>query len=230
MPAKFPAIPFYRPSISAESIREVVKALRSGWLTTGKYAQEFEQRFAAYTRAKYALALNSGTAALHLALDAVGLKAGEEVILPTNTFAASAEVVEYFNAKPVLCDVRPDTQNIDENKIERLVSRRTRAIMPVHFGGHPCEMDTIMRIARKHRLAVIEDAAHCTPAYYGRRPIGSIGDITCFSFYANKCITTGEGGMAVTDNKRWFERMKMMSLHGLSHDAWNRYDKKGSWY
>jgi len=223
-------IPFYRPVISEKSVKAVAKVMRSGWLTTGKYAQEFEKRFAAYVGGKYALALNSGTAALHLALDAIGLKAGEEVILPTTTFAASAEVVEYFNAKPVLCDVRRDTQNIDETKIERLITKRTRAIMPVHFGGHPCEMNAVMRIARKHRLVVIEDAAHCTPAYYRKRPVGSIGHITCFSFYANKCITTGEGGMAVTENRRWFERMKMMSLHGLSRDAWSRYDKKGSWY
>ncbi len=224
------SIPFYRPSISTKSIKAVVDVMRSGWLTTGKNAIEFEKRFAEYTGSTYALALNSGTAALHLALDAIGLKADDEVILPTTTFAASAEVVEYFNARPVLCDVRRDTQNIDEKKIEALITRKTRAIMPVHFGGHPCEMDSIMKIARKHRLKIIEDAAHCTPAYYKNRPIGSIGDITCFSFYANKCITTGEGGMAVTENKKYFERMKMMSLHGLSKDAWNRYDKKGGWY
>lgn len=223
-------IPFFKPEISSKSFRAVLAVMRSGWLTTGKNALAFESDFAKYVGAKYGLALNSGTAALHLALDAIGLKAGDEVILPTTTFAASAEVVEYFNARPVLCDVRHDTQNIDETKIESLITKRTKAIMPVHFGGHPCEMDAIMRLAKKHKLMVVEDAAHCTPAYYKKRPIGSIGHITCFSFYANKCITTGEGGMAVTDNPRYLERMKMMSLHGLSRDAWNRYDKKGSWY
>ncbi|MFH0920146.1 MAG: DegT/DnrJ/EryC1/StrS family aminotransferase [Fibrobacterota bacterium] len=223
-------IPFFKPLISEAAIRDVERVMRSGWLTTGRYAKEFETAFAKYVKADYALALNSCTAALHLALDAIGLKQGEEVLLPTNTFAASAEVVEYFNAKPVLCDVRRDTQNIDEKKIERLLTRRTRAIMPVHFGGHPCEMDAILKIARKHTLYVIEDAAHCTPAYFKGKPIGTFGDITCFSFYANKCITTGEGGMAITDNRKYHERMKMMSLHGLSKDAWNRYDKRGSWY
>jgi perosamine synthetase len=204
--------------------------MESGWLTTGPRVREFEAAFAKYVRARHALALNSGTAALHLALDAIGLEKGDEVILPATTFAASAEVVEYFNARPVLCDIRFDTQNIDEKLIGRLVTRRTKAIMPVHFGGHPCEMGPILALAKKRGLRVIEDAAHCTPAYYCGRPVGSLGHITCFSFYANKCITTGEGGMAVTDNRRWFDRMKMMSLHGLSRDAWNRYDKKGGWY
>ncbi|OGS35948.1 MAG: hypothetical protein A2293_07785 [Elusimicrobia bacterium RIFOXYB2_FULL_49_7] len=223
-------IPFYKPAISERSIAEVVKVMRSGWLTTGAYAANFEKEFAASVKGRFGLALNSATAALHLALDAIGLKAGEEVILPTTTFAASAEVVEYFNAKPVLCDIRYDTQNIDEKKIEKRITRKTRAIMPVHFGGHPCEMNAILKIAKRHKLKVIEDAAHCTPAYYRKRPIGSFSDITCFSFYANKCITTGEGGMAVTDNGDYLARMRMMSLHGLSKDAWNRYDKRGSWY
>lgn len=223
-------IPFFRPEISKKSIREVVKVMESGWLTTGPRVREFEAAFSKYVKNRFSLALNSGTAALHLALDAIGLKAGDEVILPATTFAASAEVVEYFNARPVFCDIRYDTQNIDEKKIERLITKRTRAIMPVHFGGHPCEMNAILAVARKRGLRVIEDAAHCTPAYYRGRPVGSLGHITCFSFYANKCITTGEGGMAVTHSRAWHERMRMMSLHGLSRDAWNRYDKKGGWY
>ncbi|MBL8026969.1 MAG: DegT/DnrJ/EryC1/StrS family aminotransferase [Fibrobacteres bacterium] len=223
-------IPFFKPVISKKSIAAVTKVMESGWLTSGKHCIEFQDSFAKYTGAKYALALNSCTAALHLALDAIGLKAGDEVIIPVNTFTATGEVVEYFKAKPVLCDVRKDTQNINEKLIESKITKKTKAIIPVHYSGLPCEMDTIMKIARKHGLKVIEDAAHVTPAFYKNRPIGSIGDITCFSFYANKCITTGEGGMAVTDNKAWFDRMKMMSLHGMSKDAWNRYDKKGSWY
>jgi perosamine synthetase len=223
-------IPFFKPVISKRSIKAVTAVMESGWLTSGKHCQEFQTNFAKYVDANYALALNSCTAALHLALDAIGLKRGDEVIIPVNTFAATGEVVEYFGAKPVLCDVRKDTQNINEKLIESKISKKTKAIIPVHYSGHPCEMDTIMKIARKHKLKVIEDAAHVTPAYYKKRVIGSIADITCFSFYANKCITTGEGGMAVTDNKAWYDRMRMMSLHGMSKDAWNRYDKKGSWY
>ncbi len=224
------SIPFYKPLISRKSISAAVSVMKSGWLTTGKWCADFQHKFAEYTGAQYALAVNSCTAALHLALEAVGIKEGDEVIIPVNTFTATGEVIEYFRARTILCDVRPDTQNMDENKIEALITDKTRAIIPVHYAGHPCEMDTIVSIAKKHNLFVIEDAAHVTPAFYKNRPIGSFSDIACFSFYANKCITTGEGGMAVTNNKQWFDRMKMMSLHGLSKDAWNRYDQKGSWY
>lgn len=223
-------VPFFRPSISAKTIQDVSKTIKSGWLTTGPNVKDFEQKFAEYVNAKYALALNSGTAALHLALDAIGLKRGDEVIVPTLTFAATAEVVEYFDAKPVLCDIRSDTKNIDENRIEGLINKNTKAVIPVHYAGHPCEMNKILKIAKKYKIKVIEDAAHCTPAYYKNKPIGSIGHITCFSFYANKCITTGEGGMVVTNNKNYIERMRIMSLHGLSKDAWNRYSCRGNWY
>jgi perosamine synthetase len=138
--------------------------------------------------------------------------------------------VEYFDARPVFCDIRKDTKNINETLIESLITKKTKAIIPVHFAGHPCEMDTIMNVAKKYRLKVIEDAAHCTPAYYKRQSVGTIGDITCFSFYVNKCITTGEGGMAVTNNRRYAEHIKEMSLHGMTKDAWKRYDKHGSWF
>jgi perosamine synthetase len=223
-------LPFHAPSVGDEEIRSVVETLRSGWLTTGAKVSKFEEDFAKYVGSRCALAVNSCTAALHLALDAVGIKEGDEVIVPTMTFAATAEVVLYFRAKPVLVDCEPDTLNIDVEQIERNITRHTKAIIPVHFGGQPCDMDRIVSIARKHDLKVIEDAAHSLPASYKGKMIGTIGDITCFSFYATKTITTGEGGMATTDNPEWSDRMRIMSLHGISKDAWNRYSAEGSWY
>jgi perosamine synthetase len=226
--AKF--IPFHVPQIDEEEIRSVVETLRSGWLTTGLKTKQFEEDFARYLGAKHAVAVNSCTAALHLALDAVGIKEGDEVIVPTMTFTASAEVVLYFKARPVLVDCVAGTFNIDPKEIERAITPRTKAIIPVHFGGQPCDMDAIVDIARRRNLYVIEDAAHALPAQYRGKTVGTIGDITCFSFYATKTITTGEGGMAATDNPEWATRMRMMSLHGISHDAWKRYTKEGSWY
>lgn len=222
-------LPFARPLIEEDDIAEVVDTLRSGWITTGPRVKEFERRFAERIGTKHAIALNSATAALHLAMDAVGLRPGDEVIVPTNTFTASAEVVRYFDAKPVLVDIEPDTLCIDPSKIEAAVTPRTRAIMPVHLGGHPADMDPVMEIARRHDLVVVEDAAHTLPSRYKDREIGTIGDMAAFSFYATKTITTGEGGMLVTDNDTFADRARMMSLHGLSHDAWKRYTAAGSW-
>jgi perosamine synthetase len=223
-------IPFHVPQIGEDEIRSVVEILRSGWLTTGTRAKQFEEDFAHYVGCRYAVAVNSCTAALHLALDAIGIQEGDEVIVPTMTFTATAEVVLYFKAIPVLVDCLPETFNIDPEKIERAITSKTKAIIPVHFGGQPCDMEPILEIARRHHLHVIEDAAHALPAKYFGKKVGTIGDITCFSFYATKTITTGEGGMATTDNPEWASRMKMMSLHGISHDAWKRYTKEGSWY
>jgi dTDP-4-amino-4,6-dideoxygalactose transaminase len=223
-------IPFHKPMIGEDEIRSVVETLRSGWLTTGSKVKRFEEDFARYVGAKHAVAVNSGTAALHLALDAVGIKEGDEVIIPTMTFTATAEVVLYFKAKPVLVDCQRDTFNLDPTQIEAAITPKTRAIIPVHMAGQPCDMDEILSIAKRHDLRVIEDAAHALPAGYHGQAIGTIGDITCFSFYATKTITTGEGGMATTDNSEWAQRMRMMSLHGISHDAWKRYTKEGSWY
>ena len=223
-------IPFHKPAIGEEEVRSVVETLKSGWLTTGSKVKSFEEDFARYVGSKHAIAVNSGTAALHLALDAVGIKEGDEVIVPTMTFTATAEVVLYFKAKPVLVDCERDTLNLDPAKIEAAITPRTKAIVPVHMAGQPCDMDEILKIARKHDLRVIEDAAHALPAGYRGRTVGTIGDITCFSFYATKTITTGEGGMATTENPKWAERMRIMSLHGISHDAWKRYTKEGSWY
>lgn len=223
-------IPFHKPSIGEDEIQAVVETLKSGWLTTGSKVKRFEEDFARYVGSKHAVAVNSGTAALHLALDAVGIKEGDEVIVPTMTFAATAEVVLYFKAKPVLVDCQRDTFNLDPAQIEAVITSRTKAIIPVHMGGQPCDMDEMLNIAKKYHLRIIEDAAHALPASYHGRKVGTIGDITCFSFYATKTITTGEGGMATTDNSEWAQQMRMMSLHGISHDAWKRYTKEGSWY
>ncbi len=223
-------LPFHVPEIGEDEIQSVVATLRSGWLTTGPRVREFEQNFAQRIGARHTVAVNSCTAALHLALEAIGITEGDEVIVPTMTFAATAEVVTYFKARPVLVDCRWDTLNIDVDQIEKAITPSTKAIVPVHFAGQPCAMDRVLEIARLHNLRVIEDAAHAFPARYRGRMIGSLGDITCFSFYASKNITTGEGGMAATQNEKWAERMRMMCLHGMTRDAWNRYISEGSWH
>jgi len=225
-----PKIPFHVPSIGEEEIADVVETLRSGWITTGPKVRQFEEAFAAYIGARHAIAVNSGTAALHLALEAVGVGPGDEVILPTYTFAATGEVVAYLGARPVLADCRSDTFNIDVATIEPLITPKTKAIIPVHIAGQPCDMDPIMDLAKARGLHVIEDAAHALPASYKGKVIGAIGDLTAFSFYATKPITTGEGGMVTTARDDYAARIKQMSLHGLSGDAWNRYSDKGHWY
>jgi dTDP-4-amino-4,6-dideoxygalactose transaminase len=222
-------LPFHVPEIGEEDIAAVAGVLRSGWLTTGPRVKEFEARFARFTGSSNAVAVNSGTAALHLALEAAGVKAGDEVLVPTFTFAATAEVVVQLGAIPVLVDCSPDTLNIDPDAIEKAITARTKAIIPVHFAGHPCDMGAIAQIASARRLTVVEDAAHALPAGWRGRMVGSISDLTCFSFYATKTITTGEGGMITTGNPAWADRMRIMSLHGISRDAWKRYTAEGSW-
>ncbi len=223
-------IPFHRPYIGKEEIKTVTSAIKSGWITMGPKTAEFEEKFKAYTGAKYAIAVNSCTAALHLALEAIGLKEGDEVIVPVMTFTATAEVVCYFKAKPVFVDVEKDTLNINWAKIEEKITSRTKAIITVDYGGQPVDYDEIRKIANRHKLFIIEDAAHTLPSWYKGRKVGTLADITCFSFYATKTLATGEGGMIVTDNARFAERMKVMRLHGMNRDAWKRYDKGGSWY
>lgn len=223
-------LPFALPSITDAEVEAVVTTLRSGWLTTGPRTKQFERSFATHVGATHAVAVNSCTAALHLALDAIGLRAGDEVIVPVTTFTATAEVVRYFDAHPVLVDIDPRTFNIDPVAVERAITPRTRAIIPVHIGGQAADLDAIMDIARSHHLAVIEDAAHALPARYKGRMVGSIADLTAFSFYANKTITTGEGGMLTTENPDYARRAALMSLHGISKDAWKRYTAEGSWY
>jgi dTDP-4-amino-4,6-dideoxygalactose transaminase len=222
-------VPFHRPSLAEEEVSAVSEVVRSGWLTTGPKCIEFEEKFSQGIGVKHAIAVSSCTAALHLALDAVGIREGDEVLVPTLTFAATAEVVAYFKAKPVLVDSEPSFFNMDVRDAGKKVSPRTRAIIPVHFAGLSCDMDAMTRLAQTHRLHVIEDAAHAFPARYHGRWVGTISPITAFSFYATKTITTGEGGMAVTDDDELASRMRIMRLHGMSKDAWKRYTARGNW-
>ena len=221
---------FARPEIDDDEIREVTDALRSGWVTTGPKTRQFEKEFAAAVGAKHAIAVNSCTAAMHLALEAVGVRAGDEVITTPYTFAASAEVIRYFDARPVLVDVDAETLNIRPDLVEAAVTGKTKAIIPVHIAGAAADLDPIVDLARRRDLAVIEDAAHSFPTRYKGRMVGSIGHFTCFSFYATKTITTGEGGMITTDDDALAERCSIMSLHGISKNAWKRYTAEGSWY
>lgn len=223
-------IPFALPDLTRAELDAVLEVLRSSWITTGPRAKEFETRFGAAVGAPHCVAVNSCTAALHLALEAAGVKAGDEVIVPTMTFAASAEVVHYLGAVPVLVDVCGSSHNVDVASIERALTPRTKAIMPVHFGGVPADMDEIAALARSREIAVIADAAHAFPCSYKGRNVGTLADVTCFSFYATKTITTGEGGAVVTARAEWADRMRVMSLHGISRDAWKRYMAEGSWY
>ena len=217
------------PDIQEAEIEEVVDTLRSGWITTGPKTMRFEEQFREYTGAKYAIAVNSCTAALHIALTAVGVGPGDEVITTPLTFCSVANVIIHLGGVPVLADIGED-YNINPEEIERHITARTKAILPVHYSGQPCNMDRIMEIARKHKLVVIEDAAHAAGGMYNDRMIGTIGDVTGFSFYAIKNMTTAEGGMITTEDDHLAQKMRLLSLHGISADAWKRYSKEGSWY
>ena len=208
-------LPFARPDLDEDEIREVTEALRSGWVTTGPKTKQFEREFAAAVGAKHAIAVNSCTAALHLSLEAAGVRAGDEVVTTPYTFAASAEVIRYFDARPVLVDVDAETLNIRPELIEPAITAKTKAIIPVHIAGVAADLDPIVDVARRHGLAVVEDAAHSFPTRYKGRLVGGIGDLSCFSFYATKTITTGEGGMITTDDDVLAERCRIMSLHGI---------------
>ena len=224
-------IPYYKTHTTQEEIDSAISAIKSGWLTMGPKTVEFEEKFKSFIGSSEAVSMNSATAALHLSLKAIGLKRDDEVILPTNTFVATAEVVTYFDAIPVLCDIEETTHNIDVSKIEALITSKTRAIIPVHFAGQPCDMDEIYKIAKQYNLKIIEDAAHAIPSSYKGVKIGALqmSDITCFSFYATKTLSTGEGGMATTNNSAYAKNMKINRLHGISKDAWDRYTIKGAW-
>ena len=229
-PVREDFLPFALPSIGEEEIAEVVDTLRSGWLTVGPKTKAFEEAFAGYVGAPYAVAVNSCTAALHLALLGFHIGPGDEVITTPLTFAATANTIMMTGARPVFVDIDEATYNIDPALIEEAVTKRTKAIIPVHYGGLPADMDPIMKIAERYDLRVIEDAAHAAGAHYGDRRIGNVSEATCFSFYVTKTMTTGEGGMITTPHKDLADRLRMLSLHGLSRDAWNRYSQKGSWY
>lgn len=220
---------FHKTHITEKEVDAATEAIRSGWLTTGPRVQQFEELFKEEVGATHALAVNSATAALHLSLKAIGISSGDEVIIPSNTFISTAEVVTYFNAIPVLCDIEPDTLNMDVSLLESLITPKTKAIIPVHYAGQPCDMDEILAIAKAHNLKVIEDAAHAIPATYKKRSVGTIGDLTCFSFYATKTLACGEGGMVTTENADFAKTVRINRLHGISRDAWDRYTEKGSW-
>jgi dTDP-4-amino-4,6-dideoxygalactose transaminase len=218
---------FGRPQIKDREIREVTATLKSRWLSTGPKVRQFEKAFANYIGSKYAIALNSCTAGLSLALELAGVGKGDEVITSSLSFAATANVIVHRGARPVFADIDPATMNIAPEEIKQRITKRTKAIIPVHMAGRPCRMDQIMAIARKHDLVVIEDAAHAVEARYKGKKVGAIGDMTAFSFYATKNITTGEGGMLTTNKAAWAETARIMSLHGISKSAWTRYTEKG---
>ncbi|AOS82758.1 UDP-4-amino-4,6-dideoxy-N-acetyl-beta-L-altrosamine transaminase [Chlorobaculum limnaeum] len=226
-------LPFALPDIGEEEISEVVDSMRSGWLTTGPKTKQFEEDFATFVGDGVdAIAVNSATSGLHLALEAIGIGNDDEVIVPVYTFTATAEVVRYLGAEPVFVDIDPETFNIDPIKIEASITPKTKAIIPVHFAGCSCDMEEIINIARKHSIKVIEDAAHALPTTSNGKLIGSLqSDVTVFSFYATKTITTGEGGMIVTRNPEIARRCRVMRLHGISRDAFDRYTStKPSWH
>lgn len=232
-PTGRPYLPFARPSITKREKQAVLDVLDSGWLTTGPRTKAFEERFAATVGTRHAIALNSATAALHLALEALGVGPDDEVIVPTWTFAASAEVVAYRGARPVLVDVDPRTLNAVPEAILAAVTPRTRAVVAVHLAGLPVNIERLVELVEPRGVAVVEDAAHAFPSRVGGpegRYAGTFGRAGAFSFYATKTITTGEGGMLVTDDATIADRARLMSLHGISRDAWNRYSASGSWY
>ena len=220
-------IVFGSPYIGQDEIKEMVKTLKSGWIGAGPKVAKFEELVSQYVGAKFGLALNSCTAGLHLSLLVCGIGQGDEVITTPLTFCATVNAIIHSGAKPVFVDVDRETMNIDVKQIEQAITKRTKAIMPVHLAGRPCEMDTIMRIAKKHNIFVIEDAAQALGSEYKGRKIGSIGDLTCFSFYVTKNIITGEGGMVTTNNKNFADKIKIYALHGMSKDAWKRYSDDG---
>ena len=220
------SIPVLKPAIGEEEIKAAAEVLRSGWLGLGPRTEEFERQFAAYIGAPYAVALNSGTAALHLAVEALGIAKGDEVIVTPMTFVSTVHAISYVGAVPIFADIVPDTMNIDIYDIERKITDKTKAIMVVHLAGHPCDMDKINELAGYHGLHVIEDAAHACGAKYKGRYVGSGANLTCFSFHAVKNLTCGEGG-AVTCTNEWYERyFKEMRWVGISKDTWVRSSKE----
>ena len=226
-PVRKDILPIGRPFIGEEEKNEVMDTLNSDWLSKGPKTKQFENDFKKYVKSKYAVAVSSCTAGLHIALTALGIKSGDEVITTPLTFVATGNVILYLGAKPVLVDVKISNFNIDVAQIKSKITKKTRAIMPVHFAGLPCEMSELMNISQSYGIPVVEDAAHAIGAEYHGKKIGSIGDISAFSFYATKNITTGDGGMVTTNNEELAVKMDMLSFFGISSDAWQRYSPKG---
>jgi dTDP-4-amino-4,6-dideoxygalactose transaminase len=223
------SLPFDRPDVGEEEIAAVAEVLRSGWITTGSRAKEFEQRFAEYAGAAHALALTSGTDAMQIALAAWGVGPEDEVITTPLTFCSTLHTIVHVGATPVLADVSPEDYNLDPDRAAEQITSRTAALLPVHLAGLPCRMGALMKLAQEHDLKVLEDAAHAVGARVGGRPVGSLGDATAFSFYATKNLTTAEGGMLTSDDGAFMEQARLWHLHGLSRDAWKRYTAEGAW-
>jgi dTDP-4-amino-4,6-dideoxygalactose transaminase len=226
-------LPFALPLLGDDEITEVTDTLRSGWLTTGSKTAQFEKDFSQFIGADNALAVNSATSGLHLALEAIGVGQGDKVITTPYTFTATAEVIRYLGADPVFVDIDPKTFNIDPEKIKEIATQHDniKAIMPVHFAGQSCEMDAIREIADKYDWKIVEDAAHALPTTWQGEMVGTLSDITVYSFYVTKTIATGEGGMVVSNNEDYIKRMKVMRLHGISRDVFDRYTSdKPSWF
>jgi len=219
-----------KATIDLEELKAVEEVLKSGWLTTGAKVKEFEENMQHYLSVKKAIGLTSCTAGLHTALAALGIGPGDEVIVPAYTFVATAHVVEWLGAKPVIVDVEKDTFNIDPDAIEKAITPRTKAIIPVHYAGHACDLGAILQIAKKHNLRIIEDAAHAIGTEYGGKKIGNHGDAAVFSFYVTKTMTTAEGGMIVTNDEEFWKKLKSYAYFGMDKDAFNRYSEKGSWF
>ncbi len=222
-------IPFSRPWIDDTEIEAVSQVLASKWISTGNRVREFERAFAEYLGVKHAIAVSSCTAALHLSLVVAEIGSGDEVITTPYTFTATAEAIRYVGAKPVFVDIHPDTLNIDTSKIEQAITSRTKAILPVHIAGIPCDMDALRDISQNHNLMLIDDAAHAIPVEYKGQHIGAIGDLSAFSFYANKNLTTAEGGMITTNSDAFAKPLRTMRLHGINKDAWARQSQRNIW-
>lgn len=218
---------FGSPLIGRAEIKEVLDSLKSGWLGTGPKVKKFEESFGNYKGVKHSLAVNSCTAAMHLAMCAIGIKPGDEVLIPTMTFAATANIVIHAGGIPILVDCERDSMNISLADAEKKITKRTKAIIPVHMAGRSCNMDALELFVKKHNLKMIEDCAHAVETEYHGRKVGTFGEIGCFSFYVTKNLVTGEGGMAITNNKEYANKIKVMALHGMSADAWKRFGNEG---
>lgn len=229
-PVRTDFLPPFRPSIGEEEIQEVADTMRSGWISLGPKTQKFEEMCSQYLGCKHAVGVSSCTAGLHLSLNALDVGEGDEVITTPFTFVSTANVILHTGAVPMLVDIDTETYDIDPNGIEDAVTDKTKVLLPVHYAGNPCEMDEILRISQKHGLSVVEDAAHAMGATYRDKRVGTIGDMTAFSFYATKNLTTGEGGLVTTNNDKLAEKIRLLRLHGMTRDAWKRYQAAGSWY